>query len=148
MGTVVLVDAVKFEALKTIPLGKSGVIKPMAVLLSSDATRLNVSTGRWQQVFKVDTATQTILGSVTVGKRPWGIALSPDAKTLYSATGPPNNISVVNRADYTVVATIPARTGPWGLIVLLRWPSLAVTDVKIETSPKVVLAELRWVYSS
>jgi len=44
----------------------------MAVLLPSDATRLNLSTGRWQQVFKVDRATQTILGSVTVGKRPVG----------------------------------------------------------------------------
>jgi DNA-binding beta-propeller fold protein YncE len=53
----------------------------------------------WQQVFKADTATQTILGSVTVGKRPWGIAFSPDAKTLYSATGPSNNSSVVNLAD-------------------------------------------------
>jgi YVTN family beta-propeller protein len=94
-GTVVLVDAVKFKMLKTIRLGKPGVIKPMAVLLSPDATRLYVSTGRGQQVFTVDTATQTVLGSVTVGKRPWGIALSPDAKTLYSANGPSNHISVV-----------------------------------------------------
>src|SRR6266550_3707372 len=117
-GTVVLVDAVKFKTLKTIPLGKPGVIKPMAVLLSPDATRLYVSTGRGQQVFTVDTATQTVLGSVTVGKRPWGIALSPDAKTLYSANGPSNNISVVNLADNTVAATIPAGTGPWGVIVL------------------------------
>jgi YVTN family beta-propeller protein len=92
------VDAVKFKTLKAIPLGKPGVIKPMAVLLSPDATRLYVSTGRGQQVFTVDTATQTVLGSVTVGKRPWGIAISPDAKTLYSA-GPSNNISVVNLAD-------------------------------------------------
>ena len=55
-GTVVLVDAVKFKMLKTIRLGKPGVIKPMAVLLSPDATRLYVSTGRGQQVFTVDTA--------------------------------------------------------------------------------------------
>jgi YVTN family beta-propeller protein len=116
-GTVVLVDAVRF---KTIPLGKPGVIKPMAVLLSPDATRLYVSTGRGQQVFTVDAATQTVLGSVTVGKRPWGIALSPDAKTLYSANGPSNNISVVNLADNTVAATIPAGAGPWGVIVLPR----------------------------
>lgn len=58
-------------------------------------------------------ATQTVLGSVTVGKRPWSIAFSPDAKTLYPANGPSNNISVVNLADNTVVATIPAGTGPW-----------------------------------
>lgn len=36
-------DAVKFETLKTIPLGKPGVIKPMAVLLSPDATGLYVA---------------------------------------------------------------------------------------------------------
>jgi len=50
VDAVVLVDAVKFKTLKTIPLGKPGVIKPMAVLLSPDATRLYVSTGRGQQV--------------------------------------------------------------------------------------------------
>ena len=75
---------------------------------------------------------------MTVGKRPWSIALSPDAKTLYSANGPSNNISVVHLADNTVVATIPARTEPWGVIVLPAIASLAVTDMKIETSPKVV----------
>ena len=119
-GSVLLVDAVEFKTLKAIPLGKPGVIKPMAVLLSPDATRLYVSTGRGQQVFTIDTPTQSVLGSVTVGKRPWGIALSPDAKTLYSANGPSNNISVVSLNDNTVAATIAAGTGPWGVIVLPR----------------------------
>jgi len=50
-GTVVVVDAVKQKMTGAISLGKPGAIKPMAVLLSPDATKLFVSTGRGRQVF-------------------------------------------------------------------------------------------------
>jgi YVTN family beta-propeller protein len=117
-GTVVEFDAVRHRVLKEISLGKPGLIKPMCVILSADASRLYASTGRGQQVFTIDTATNKPIASVTVGKRPWGIALSADGKTLYSANGPSNNVSVVDLASNTVTATIPAGTGPWGVVVL------------------------------
>jgi YVTN family beta-propeller protein len=119
-GAVVLVDAARHKMLKAIVLGKPGVIKPMAVLLSADASRLYVSTGRGQQVFTVNTVTNTVVGTVTVGKRPWGIALSPDGKTLYSANGPSNDISIVDLASNTVTGKIAVGTGPWGVVVLPR----------------------------
>ena len=117
-GDVVVFDAVRHRMLKTIPLGKPGIIKPMGVLLSPDASQLYVSTGRGKQVFTIDTKTDKVLGSVTVGKRPWGLALSPDGKTLYSANGPSNDISAIDTATNTVVATIPAGGGPWGVVAL------------------------------
>jgi YVTN family beta-propeller protein len=119
-GGIVLVDAKHFKMLKAISLGQPGVIKPMAVLLSPDASRLYISTGRGQQVFTIDTATNTVLGSVTVGKRPWGIALSPDGKTLYSANGPSNDVTAVNLKTNTVVGKATVGAGPWGLVVLPR----------------------------
>jgi len=119
-GGVVLVDAIHHKMLKAIPLGKPGVIKPMSVLLSPDANRLYVSTGRGQQVFTIDTATNAVVGSVTVGKRPWGIALSPDGKMLYSANGPSNDISAVDLATNVVTAKVKAGSGPWGVVVLPR----------------------------
>jgi YVTN family beta-propeller protein len=119
-GAVVLVDSVKHKMLKAISLGKPGVIKPMFVLLSPDASKLYVSTGRGHQVFTIDTATDAVLGSVDVGQRPWGIALSPDAKTLYSANGPSNDISVIDLATNTVTKKIKAGKGPWGIVVLER----------------------------
>jgi YVTN family beta-propeller protein len=119
-GTVVLVDVKKNRMTKAISLGKPGIIKPMAVLLSPDGSRLYVSTGRGHQVFTIDTTTNTVLGSIEVGPRPWGIALSPDAKTLYSANGPSNNISVVDLATNTVTKKVKAGSGPWGVIVLPR----------------------------
>ena len=119
-GTVVLADAVHQKMIQTITLGKAGVVKPMAVLLSPDAAKLYVSTGRGHQVFTVDTATNQVAGSVEVGPRPWGIALSPDGKTLYSANGPSNDISVVDLATNTVVRKVKAGGSPWGVIALPR----------------------------
>ena len=113
-------DAVKQKMIQAISLGKPGTIKPMAVLLSPDATKLYVSTGRGHQVFTIDTATNKVAGSVEVGPRPWGIALSPDGKTLYSANGPSNDISVVDVATNTVVKKVKAGGSPWGVIALDR----------------------------
>jgi YVTN family beta-propeller protein len=117
-GGVVIIDAVKHEALQTISLGQPGVIKPMAVLLSSDAKKLYVSTGRGHKVFVIDTATNQVSGSFEVGERPWGIALSPDGKILYTANGPTGDVSVVDLATQTVTKKIKASGGPWGVIVV------------------------------
>jgi YVTN family beta-propeller protein len=119
-GTVVVVDCLKQKMTEAISLGKPGAIKPMAVLLSPDATKLFVSTGRGHQVFTIETATNKVAGSVEVGPRPWGIALSPDGKTLYSANGPSNDISVVDVATNTVVKKIQVGASPWGVIALDR----------------------------
>jgi YVTN family beta-propeller protein len=119
-ATVVVVDAVKLKMIHAIPLGKPGAVKPMAVLLSPDSSKLYVSTGRGHRVFTIDTATDKPTGSVEVGPRPWGIALSPDGKTLYSANGPSNDISVVDLATNTVTRKIKVGASPWGVIVLER----------------------------
>ena len=119
-GSVVFFDARKYKVIKPIELGKPGLVKPMSVLLSADASKLYVSTGRGQQLFTINIADNSVAGSVTVGRRPWGIALSPDGKTLYTANGPSNDVSAVDVASNTVTAKIKAGTGPWGVIVLPR----------------------------
>ncbi|HEU0124541.1 MAG TPA: beta-propeller fold lactonase family protein [Bryobacteraceae bacterium] len=117
-GTVVYFDAVKNEVVETIQLGEAGVVKPMAVLLSKDASKLFVSTGRGKKVFILDTATRKVETSFEVGQRPWGIALSPDGKTLYTANGPSNDMSVVDVATKTVTKKVALTGSPWGVIVL------------------------------
>jgi len=117
-GAVTVVNCLKHEATQTISLGERGVIKPMAVLLSADASKLYVSTGRGHKVFVIDTSTNRVSGSFEVGERPWGIALSPDGKTLYTANGPTNDISVVDLASQKVVRKVKVGRGPWGVIVV------------------------------
>ena len=98
--------------------GTPGEIKPMFLLLSPDASKLYVSTGRGHKVFVVDTATNAPSGSFEVGQRPWGLAFSPDAKLLFTANGPSNDVSVVDLATQTVTKKIKTTGGPWGVVVL------------------------------
>jgi len=90
----------------------------MSVILSPDASRLYISTGRGHQISTIDTANDRVLGSVEVGQRPWGIALSPDGKTLYSANGPSNDVTAVDLATNSVIRKIKTGGGPWGVVVL------------------------------
>jgi len=117
-GNVVIVDTVKRKMVGTIPIGTPGQVKPMALLLSADAKTLYVSTGRGQQVFTIDIATNKVLRSVQVGKRPWGIGVSYDGRTLYSANGPSNDVSVVDLATNSVAHRIKVGSSPWGIAVL------------------------------
>jgi YVTN family beta-propeller protein len=111
-GAIGYLDTVKNVLIKPIPLGKPGEIKPMGMAMSSDATKLYVSTGL------IDTATNKPVTSFEVGQRPWGIALSADGKTLYSANGPSNDVSVVDLSNNTVARKVPVNAGPWGVVVL------------------------------
>jgi YVTN family beta-propeller protein len=117
-GTVVYVDVEKNAVVETITLGEAGVVKPMAVLLAKDASKLYVSTGRGKKLFILDTATRKVETSFEVGQRPWGIALSPDGKTLYSANGPSNDLSVIDLATKTVTKKVALTGSPWGMVVL------------------------------
>jgi YVTN family beta-propeller protein len=90
----------------------------MAIILSPDAKKAYVSTGRGQKVFVIDTVKNEVLTSFQVGQRPWGLALSPDGQTLYTANGPSNDVSVVDLHSGTVVAKISVGRSPWGILVL------------------------------
>lgn len=117
-GTVSLVDAVKHEVTATIELGKAGVIKPMGLLLSHDARKLYVSTGRGHQLAIIDTATQKVDAMIEVGQRPWGLGQSPDGKTVFTANGPSNDLSVIDLATKTVTKKIKLTGSPWGVLIL------------------------------
>jgi YVTN family beta-propeller protein len=119
-ASVVLVDSVKHEMIKPISLGEPGVIKPMGVLLSPDASKLFVTSGRGKKLFIIDTATNAVSTSFEVGQRPWGLTLSPDGKTLFTANGPSDDISVVDLASQTVTKKVKCGKSPWGVIALPR----------------------------
>lgn len=117
-GKVAVINATAHQKKGEISLGTAGEIKPMAIVLSSDAKTAYVSTGRGKKVFTIDTATDKVTGSIEVGDRPWGIGLSPDDKFLYTANGPSNDVSVVDLTTGTVVKRIKAGEGPWGILVV------------------------------
>lgn len=114
-GAVSLVDSVQHRLIRQIRLGETGKVKPMHVTMTADGATAYVSSGRGKRVFAIDTAANTVKGSVEVGDRPWGITLSPDNKTLFAADGPSGSVIVVDLASMAVVKRIKAGEGPWGV---------------------------------
>jgi YVTN family beta-propeller protein len=117
-GVISLIDVIKHQPVQTIELGPAGEIKPMSVILSRDATKAYVSTGRGKRVFVIDTSTNMVTASFEVGERPWGIALSPDGTLLYTANGPSDDVSVVDLTTHTVIKKIKVGASPWGVLTL------------------------------
>jgi YVTN family beta-propeller protein len=117
-ATLTVIDARALTVVKKIDLGTG--MRPMGQVMSPDGKQLFVSTGRSKMVLIVDTASDTVVGSVEAGPRPWGLALSADGKTLYSANGPSNDVSVIDVASRTVTKKIPVGDSPWGLALVTR----------------------------
>lgn len=114
-GTVWVVDVAGRTKRKIIAMPEGA--KPMDAEASPDGTRIFVSNGRGGSVSVIDVATDSVVGTVAVGRRPWGIALTPDGRTLYTANGPSNDVSVVDAERLTLKRSVPVGRIPWGVAI-------------------------------
>jgi YVTN family beta-propeller protein len=71
-----------------------------------------VTDSRQNQVFVIDTATNTITATVPVGISPRGVAVTPDGSRVYVADHGGEAVSVIDSATATVTTTIPVPGAP------------------------------------
>lgn len=69
------------------------------------------------EVWAIDTATDTVVGKVQVGKHPAHVVLGPDGRYAYVTNGGEDTVSVVDVAARKVVSTIPVGAYPHGIRV-------------------------------
>ena len=62
----------------------------------------------------IDTSTNTVTATITVGLSPVGIVFSPDGTRAFVLNGADSTISVIDTASNTVTATIPLGGTPFG----------------------------------
>jgi len=65
----------------------------------------------------INTATNALVATVTVGNNPWGVAITPDGTMAYVTNLNDNTVSVINTATNTVVATVLVGGAPAGVAV-------------------------------
>ena len=82
-----------------------------------DGKRVYVTSGGKGTVQVIDTATNTIVREIPVGKRPWNMALTPDGSKLYVACGRSNAIAVIDTTTDAKVAEIAVGELPWGVAI-------------------------------
>jgi YVTN family beta-propeller protein len=80
--------------------------------VSPDGTRLYATNREGMSVSVIDTATNTVIGSVGV-TFPFGISVTPDGSKLYVGTDTGNIVSVIDTGTNTVLGTIAVGTNPY-----------------------------------
>ena len=65
----------------------------------------------------IDTASNTIVATIPVGKRPWNMALTPDGRKLYVACGRSNAVAVIDTGSNQKIADVPVGELPWGVVI-------------------------------
>jgi YVTN family beta-propeller protein len=76
----------------------------------------------------IDTATNTVTGTIPVGDHPNGMAITPDGATVYVANDGGNTVSAISTATNTVTATIPVGSGPLNIAVNSAGTTAYVTN--------------------
>jgi YVTN family beta-propeller protein len=76
-----------------------------------------ISNGKDGTVSAIDTADNTILATIPVGKRPWNMAITPDGKKLYVANGRSNSVTVIDTEQLTVSGEVKVGEMPWGVVI-------------------------------
>jgi YVTN family beta-propeller protein len=65
----------------------------------------------------IDTATNKIIATIEVGKRPWNMAITPDGSKLYVANGRSDSVSVIDTKTNKKIKDIPVGIRPWGVVI-------------------------------
>jgi YVTN family beta-propeller protein len=86
-------------------------------MVAPDGKKVFVTSGGEGTVQVIDPATNTIVASIPVGKRPWNMALTPDGRKLYVACGRSNAVAVVDTERNAKIAEIPVGELPWGVAI-------------------------------
>jgi YVTN family beta-propeller protein len=68
-------------------------------------------------LYVIDAASNGVLATIPVGKRPWGVAVSADGRFVYTANGMSNDMAVVDVAANKVVGRVGVGQRPWGVAV-------------------------------
>jgi YVTN family beta-propeller protein len=116
-AAVYVIDTATHKVLTRLALTEK-TLKPMGIVSSPDGRFVYATTGRGGTLLKIDTATNTVAGSLAVGERPWGVAMSADGRWLFTANGPSNDISIVDTSSWAVAARVGVGERPWGVAIV------------------------------
>ncbi len=103
---------------------------PSQATAQSFAYITNASSGN---VSVIDTTTNTVVATVTVGDFPHGVAVTPEGSRVYVVNQGSDNVSVIDTATNTVVDTVTVGTSPRGVAVHPDGSRVYVANNDIDT---------------
>ncbi|HEX3932027.1 MAG TPA: hypothetical protein VHW64_15090 [Nocardioides sp.] len=124
---VQVIDATQEAVVDTIALpGNGSISEAVDVALSPDGTRLYVVDLGQGELFVLDTATDQVTATITVGSDPTSVVAT--STQVYVANSGDDTVSVVDPASNTVTSTFDAGGEPTGLALVPAAGRLYVAD--------------------
>ena len=127
---------------------------PRDIVMSPDGKRAYVALEDSGEIAILDTESNRVEKTVSVGSYPGGLALSPDGKVLYFAHRDSDLVSVMDTAQAKVVRKIRVGKHPWDIalsptgdqmfVVNQGEPSISVIDTKsFEVKATIILGMMK-----
>ncbi|QJR16735.1 IPTL-CTERM sorting domain-containing protein [Usitatibacter palustris] len=132
LGSVTVIDLATNAVAATVPaVGTS----PAAVSMNPAGTRAYVSAQLSDEIVMIDTATNTVVGTIPLGTGalPFDAIVSPSGATLYTANHGVDGIGVIDTATNTLTTTIPLNNlaNPRGMAMTPSGNQLWVVDQQL-----------------
>ncbi|MDX3224700.1 IPT/TIG domain-containing protein [Streptomyces sp. ME19-01-6] len=89
----------------------------MGIAVTPNGAAAYIADSGGDTVTVVNTATDAVASTITVGSGPWEVAISPDGAHVYVSRPAAGAVMVITTATNAVTATISGFTGPRGLAV-------------------------------
>jgi YVTN family beta-propeller protein len=121
---MVSVIDLKTNTVSTVNLGG----RPWYVAVTPDGKSAYVVDIGTDNIYVIDTATNTVVDTVKVGESPGGVAVTPDGKKAYVVFS--NSVGVIDTATNTVIATVPVGEVPEVL-------GQFIGSVQVKTTPTI-----------
>jgi YVTN family beta-propeller protein len=91
-----------------------GMVQPVAIAIAPGGARAYVtnSSETFGAISIVDTASNTVIGTVDIGPNAQGVAITPDGRRAYAASLGSDTVSVIDTMTNAVTTTVPVGSGP------------------------------------
>lgn len=107
---------------------------PQGVTISPDGSRVYAANGGSASISVIDTSTNAVITTVSVGPGPGGMAVTPDGSLVYVAIQSANNVIMIDTSTNTVVGSpITVGNAPTGLAVNPEGSFVYVTNLSSST---------------
>jgi YVTN family beta-propeller protein len=114
-GSVTVIDVNTSTVVTKIPVCSDSCF-PTIPAVTPNGARVYVTNSFHNTVTVIDTLTNTVIDTITVGQSPSGIAITPDGTRAYVASRN-RTISVIDTSTNTVIATIAANGDPLAVAI-------------------------------
>ncbi|MCB0933171.1 MAG: beta-propeller fold lactonase family protein [Mycobacterium sp.] len=123
-GSKIYITDYGYQDVKVVARGRDAVRGPDVALFSwqkaGQSARPTRTEANWKPgktVLVLDTTTNTVTSTITVGSSPNAVAFSPDGMTAYVTNRDSRTVSVIDTGTSTVVSTIELAGQPTGVVI-------------------------------